>query len=65
VRFPLFDAADPALSAAPVRFFGGQPDPADPRRFTIDFETAGRRGRMTFTLGRPGVVARQTDYAMA
>ena len=29
---------------APVRFFAGQPDPADATRFTIAYEQKGRRG---------------------
>jgi hypothetical protein len=65
VRFPLRDARHPVLASAPIRFFGGQSDPADARRFTIDFQTAGHRGRMAFTLGRRGVVARQMEYPLA
>lgn len=38
-------ALDPALVTTPAfRFYAGQPDPADPRRFTIAYELNGRLG---------------------
>ena len=37
---------DQISSAAHVRFFAGQPDPADLSHFTISYEADGRRGRL-------------------
>jgi hypothetical protein len=51
---------DRALSAAKVRFYAGQIDPSDPRRFTIRMEIADRTGTITGTLRNDGMI----DLAM-
>ena len=41
----------------PFRLYAGQPDPADPSRFTIDYACNGVRGTLVGTLGPDDTIA--------